>query len=195
MSGSSKKPVIVGGHELAAIYGGAPRNVSQWIQRGSLTYDDAKVLSGKPYWTLQFAVQLGEQFPRPKEPDMSVVEELIEQQSPGRTVVSALTVHRSDLPAIVGKQEIVAMVGQEATSWLPSLDHAIEAGTFTAPDWRMGGGSPLWLLDNALVGIEQMRAVARTNPVAADEKVVEALRAGTYDGPGSRVLSKGPKKS
>ncbi|MFJ8430405.1 hypothetical protein ACIQ9P_03775 [Kitasatospora sp. NPDC094019] len=193
MSGERLKPVLVGGQELAAVYGAPARNVAQWLQRGALDYSEAVIVSGKPYWTLQFAVVLGEKFARPKDPDMAVVEELRQAQAPRRSLVSALAVHRADLPPIVGKQEITAVIGEINDSGLSRVDKAVRAGTFPESDWYLSG-APLWLLDSALAGVEGMREVARTKPPVVDVEVVESLRAGVYDGPGSAVLSKGPRK-
>ncbi|MFF8769052.1 hypothetical protein [Kitasatospora sp. NPDC015120] len=194
MAGTVQKPVIVGGQELAAIYGGPPRATAQWIQRGSLDYSDAKIISGRAYWTLQFAVGLGERFARPKEPNMAVVEELLQEQSPGRSLVSALAVHVADLPPIVGKQEFVAMiVGEDAMHGLPRLDHALKTGTFPAPDWKVSS-SPLWLLDSALEGAARMNEVPKGKPVVIDEQVEKSLREGTYAGPGSVILTRGASK-
>nr|BEK65681.1 hypothetical protein KPHV_29080 [Kitasatospora purpeofusca] len=184
---------MVGGQELAAVYDGPARNVAQWIQRGSLDYSEAVIVSGKPYWTLQFAVVLGEKFTRPKDPNMAVVEELRRAQAPDRSLMSVLAVHRANLPAIVGKQEITAVIGEINDSGLARVDKAVKAGTFPEPDWYLSG-APLWLLDSALVGVKGMREVARTKPPVVDVEVVEALRRGRYDGPGSVVLSKGPRK-
>ncbi|MER5862868.1 hypothetical protein [Kitasatospora sp. NPDC002040] len=193
MVGTGSKPVIVGGQELAAIYDGPPRNTAQWLQRGSLDYGEAKIISGRAYWTLQFAVALGERFVRPKEPNMAVVAELVEAQSPGKSLASALAVHRADLPPIVGKQEFATMiVGEDAAHALPRLDFALGAGTFPPPDWKLSG-SPLWLLDTALEGAARMNAT-KGKPVIIDEEVLESLRNGTYDGPGSVVLTRGAKK-
>ncbi|MFJ6136471.1 hypothetical protein [Kitasatospora sp. NPDC092286] len=194
MGGTGRKPVIVGGQELSAIYDGPPRNAAQWIQRGQLDYEEAKIVSGRAYWTLQFAVGLGERFARPKEPNMAVVEELVQTQSPGRSLVSALAVHLADLPPIVGKQEFVAMiVGEDPVHGLPRLDHALKTGTFPAPDWKLSG-SPLWLLDNALEGAARMNAAPKAKPVVIDEEVEKGLREGTYAGPGSVILTRGVTK-
>ncbi|MDY0811433.1 hypothetical protein [Kitasatospora purpeofusca] len=184
----------MGGQELSAIYDGPARNTAQWIQRGQLDYEEAKIISGRAYWTLQFAVGLGERFARPKEPNMAVVEELVQTQSPGRSLVSALAVHLADLPPVVGKQEFVAMiVGEDAMHGLPRLDHAVKTGTFPAPDWKLSG-SPLWLLDNALEGAARMNDVPKAKPVVIDEEVARSLREGTYTGPGSVILTRGVSK-
>ncbi|GAA1161826.1 hypothetical protein ACFQ0T_29270 [Kitasatospora gansuensis] len=186
--------MIVGGQELAAIYDGPPRNTAQWLQRGSLDYEDAKIISGRAYWTLQFAVALGERFTRPKEPNMAVVEELLREQAPGRSLVSALAVHLADLPPIVGKQEFVAMiVDEDAMHGLPRLDHALKTGTFPAPDWKLSG-SPLWLLDTALEGAARMNAAPKAKPLVIDAEVEKSLREGTYAGPGSVILTRGVAK-
>ncbi|MFD4394374.1 hypothetical protein [Kitasatospora sp. NPDC058478] len=193
MSGTKPKPVLVGATELAAIYDGPPRNTAQWIQRGQLDYSQAVIISGRAYWTLGFAVALGEAFAREKTPNMAVVEELLTAQSPGRSLVSALTVSRDKLPPIVGRQEVAAMVNEDSNQWTARMEGAAKAGTFPEPDWYLSG-SPLWLLDSALAGIVAMQGVARVKPPVLDESVVESLRGGLYDGPGSKILARGVKK-
>ncbi|MEU3559650.1 hypothetical protein [Kitasatospora sp. NPDC006786] len=192
---SDKKPVLVGQQEFSAIYDGTARNVAQWLQRGQLDYDEAVIISGRAYWTLGFAVAQGERFARAKKPNMAVVEQLVEEQSPGRGLVSALTVHRGDLPPIVGQREIVAMIDEDPSSFLPRLDAAIKDGDFPASDWRLSG-SPLWLLSSALDTLEsttRFSKIKSRTPVI-NREVVEALKSGLYDGPGSKILTRGATK-
>ncbi|MEU3566882.1 hypothetical protein AB0E96_00405 [Kitasatospora sp. NPDC036755] len=192
---SDKKPVLVGQQEFSAIYGGTARNVAQWIQRNQLDYSEAVIISGRAYWTLGFAVAQGERFKRPKEPNMAVVEQLVEEQSPGRGLVSALTVHRGDLPPIVGQHEIVAMIDEDPSSFLPRLEAAIRDDRFPAPDWRLSG-SPLWLLSSALDTLETTTRFSKlkSRTPVINREVVEALQSGRYDGPGSEILRRGAAK-
>ncbi|MGW7579715.1 hypothetical protein ACWGKU_05025 [Kitasatospora sp. NPDC054768] len=190
-----RRPVLVGQQEFSAIYDGTARNVAQWIQRGQLDYSEAVIVSGRAYWTIGFAVAQGERFARPKEPNMAVVEQLVEEQSPGRGLVSALTVQRADLPPIVGQQEIAAIVSEDPGAFLPRLSAAIKASAFPAPDWSLSG-SPLWLLSSAIDGLEstdRFSKIKSKTPEISSE-VVERLKSGQYGGPGSKILTRGVKK-
>nr|BFD90905.1 hypothetical protein KitaXyl93_22650 [Kitasatospora sp. Xyl93] len=187
--------MLVGQQEFSAIYDGTARNVAQWIQRGQLDYSEAVIVSGRAYWTLGFAVAQGERFARPKEPNMTVVEQLVEEQSPGRGLVSALTVQRADLPPIVGQQEIVAILDEDPAAFLPRLSAAIKASAFPGPDWSLSG-SPLWLLSSATDGLESTDRFSKIKSKTPEinGEVVEALKSGRYDGPGSKILTRGIKK-
>lgn len=62
------KPYLVGGAEFAALYDVKRLQVSQWISRDhTLDYRYAKIISGSPYWLLQFAKRFGETTPRPRQ--------------------------------------------------------------------------------------------------------------------------------
>lgn len=71
-----------------------------------------------------------------------------------------------------------------------NLATTIAAGRFPGCDWLLSG-SMLWLLETVLDVVPDLRQSARSVSWDVDEEVVAALRGGTYDGPGSRVLTRG----
>lgn len=179
-----RKPYLVGHQELAALYGVKATMVAQWLSpsRGALNPATAIVVSGVRYWPLGFAVRYGATTPRPKHVDVRVEERLITEQGDGWAADLG-----DELPAIVGQQEIMAVFGLPSQGTLAT---AIAAGRFPDPDWVLSGSS-LWLLDTVLGAAPDLRASARTLPWNVDERVVTALCDGTYDGPGSMVLTRG----
>ncbi|MEU5389184.1 hypothetical protein [Kitasatospora cineracea] len=195
MAGTSRAPlVLVGGQEFAAVYDGPARNTAQWIQRGVLDYEEAVIVSGRAYWPIGFAVAFGESTERKKTPNMEYVRQLVAEQAPGRTVTTTtmnavLAVRVGDLPPIVGIQEILALTGEDPTKAKLVTD-AVTKEVFTAPDWRLSG-SPLWLLPNALTGLERMRERPKSRPLVVIPEVLQALESGTYTGPGAQVLTRG----
>ncbi|MFF3981183.1 hypothetical protein [Streptomyces sp. NPDC001828] len=69
---AARQPYLVGGAEFAALYNVKRLQVSQWISGDqTLGYRYAKVISGSPYWLLQFAKGFGETTRRPKTPRRS----------------------------------------------------------------------------------------------------------------------------
>ncbi|MBT2366184.1 hypothetical protein J7E88_12910 [Streptomyces sp. ISL-10] len=178
------KPYLVGHQEFAALYGVEPQMVGQWLSPSRRTLDPATamVVSGVRYWPLGFAVRYGTTTTRFKQVDIRVKERLIAEQGEGWEADLG-----EELPAIVGQQEIIQIFH------LPSqgnLATAITTGRFPPHDWLLSG-SPLWLLDTVLDAVPELRASARSLPWEVDEAVVAALRDGTYDGPGSKVLTRG----
>ncbi|MCX4749247.1 hypothetical protein OG455_27705 [Kitasatospora sp. NBC_01287] len=191
MAGAAKSPlVLVGAQEFAGVYDGPARNTAQWIQRGVLGYDEAVIVSGRAYWPIGVAVQFGEATERKKVPNMEFVEKLVAEQAPGRSVKAALAVRAGDLPPIVGSQEIMVLVGEDPATAGGPFSKAMKDGVFTEPDWRLSG-SPLWLLPNALAGLDRMRERPRSRPLEVIPAVLESLEGGTYDGPGSQVITRG----
>lgn len=71
-----------------------------------------------------------------------------------------------------------------------NLATTIATGRFPQHDWVLSG-SMLWLLETVLDAVPELRQSGRSVPWDADGEVVAALRGGTYDGPGSRVLTRG----
>ncbi|WP_327073191.1 hypothetical protein OG196_14185 [Kitasatospora purpeofusca] len=192
MAGRSTAPlVLVGSQEFAAVYGVPARNTAQWIQRGLLDYQEAVIVSGRAYWPIGAAVAFGESAERPRTPDMAYVEQLVAEQAPGRSAKTALAVRAKDLPPIVGIQEVLALTGEDPTKGKLVTD-AVTKGVFTSPDWRLSG-SPLWLLPNALTGLDRMRERPKSRPLVVIPEVLAALENGTYDGPGSQVLTRGQR--
>ncbi|MEU8919526.1 hypothetical protein AB0D10_01145 [Kitasatospora sp. NPDC048545] len=191
MAGAGSIPIVlVGAQEFSTVYKAPARNVAQWIQRGVLDYSEAVIVSGRAYWPIGAAVAFGESTDRGKTPDMTYVEQLVAEQAPGRSVKAALAVRAADLPPIVGSQEIMALTGEDPVKAFPPLTIAVKGGVFTEPDWQLSR-SPLWLLPNALAGLDRMRERPRSRPLVVIPEVLKALESGTYDGPGSQILSRG----
>ncbi len=91
------------------------------------------------------------------------------------------------LPPLVGQAELVALFQ------LPSgalLRKAMGTGRFRAADYTLSG-SPIWLLEPVVEDAPALQAGARGVEWAIDEKVLAALRGGTYDGPGSKIIPRG----
>ncbi|MEU0722890.1 hypothetical protein [Streptomyces sp. NPDC006140] len=178
------KPYLVGHQEFAALYGVEPQMVAQWLSpsRGVLDPSTAIVVSGVRYWPLGFACRFGRTTPRPKVLNLRYKEQLMAEQGEGWEADS-----RDQLPPIVGQQEIIELFHLPSQGTLATR---IASGSFAEEDWLLSG-SPLWLLDTVLDAVPVLRASARALPWEADQDVVAALRNGTYDGPGSKVLARG----
>ncbi|MGW3121346.1 hypothetical protein ACWDBW_30050 [Streptomyces sp. NPDC001107] len=161
-----------------------PQMVSQWLapSRGVLDPAAGIVVSGVRYWPLGFACRFGGTTPRPKVLDVLYKERLMAQQGAGWEADS-----RDQLPPIVGQQEIIALFSLPSQGTLATR---IAAGNFPERDWLLSG-SQLWLLDTVLDAVPDLRARARTLSWEVDEAVAAMLRDGSYDGPGSRVLTRG----
>ncbi|ORT54292.1 hypothetical protein [Streptomyces sp. CB03238] len=179
-----KKPYLVGHQEFAALYGVEAQMVGQWLapSRGVLDPATAIVVSGVRYWPLGFACRFGQTTARPKTLHIRVKERLIAEQGEGWEADLG-----DELPPIVGQQEIIEMFHLPAQG---NLATTIASGRFPEEDWLLSG-SRLWLLDTVLDAVPALRESARSLPWDVDEEVIAALRAGTYDGPGSKVLTRG----
>jgi hypothetical protein len=178
------KPYLVGHREFAALYGVEPQMVSQWLapSRGVLDPATAIVVSGVRYWPLGFACRFGTTTARPKLLDERYKNRLMAEQGWGWEADS-----RDQLPPIVGQQEIIELFRLPSQGTLAAT---IASGRFPEEDWLLSG-SRLWLLDTVTEAAPKLRENARSLPWEIDEQVASALRAGTYDGPGSVVLSRG----
>ncbi|MFE5089474.1 hypothetical protein ACFRCI_03550 [Streptomyces sp. NPDC056638] len=180
MGGTEKRrPYLAGVQDFAAVYDVRGPQVSQWVTRGALTYEHAVIVSGSPYWLLSYVKEFGPARTRPKEPNETVLAELVEQQSPGWWAKSV-----GELPPIVGMQECEALFGVSQRS----LADRVGKGIWIMPDYRLSG-SPLWLLDTVL---EAEPPASRTVQWVADPVVVAALRERRYEGPGSVIVPRGP---
>ncbi|MFJ4939023.1 hypothetical protein ACIP8U_34875 [Streptomyces pseudovenezuelae] len=178
-----RKPYLVGGAEFAALYGVKRLQVSQWISRDqTLDYRYAKIISGSPYWLLQFAKRFGETTPRPRQLNEAELARIIEEQSPGYWVGEV-----EQLPPLVGQAELVALF--QLTSGA-LLRKAMTTGRFRPAEYTLSG-SPIWLLEPVVEDAPALQAGARGVEWAIDEKVLAALRGGTYDGPGSKIIPRG----
>ncbi|WP_405803429.1 hypothetical protein [Streptomyces sp. NBC_01187] len=178
------KPYMVGHQEFAALYRVEPQMVAQWLSpsRGTLDPATATVISGVRYWPLGFACRYGTTTRRPKRIDETVQARIMAEQGEGW-----LADLGDELPPIVGQHELIQVFH------LPSqgtLAMRIAAGNFPPPDWLLSGSS-LWLLDTVLDAVPELRTSARSLPWVPNEEVVASLRDGTYDGPGSRALTRG----
>ncbi|MFE7117516.1 hypothetical protein ACFU99_19085 [Streptomyces sp. NPDC057654] len=179
-----RKPYLVGHQEFAALYGVAPQMVGQWLSpsRGALDPATATVVSGVRYWPLGFAVRYGTTTPRFKQVDLRVKGQLIAEQGEGWMADLG-----EKLPPIVGQHEIIQIFHLPAQG---NLSTAVASGRFADSDWLLSG-SQLWLLDTVIDAVPALRESARSVPWEVDESVVASLRDGTYDGPGSKVLTRG----
>lgn len=180
---AARKPYLAGRMEFAALYGVRPLQVSQWISRDqSLDYRYAKIISGSPYWLLQFAKGFGETTPRPRHLNQAELERLTKEQDPGYWVREV-----EQLPPLVGQSELVALFR------LPSVEllrKSIGTGRFRPADYTLSG-SPIWLLEPVVADAPALQEGARTVDWAVDDKVLAALRDGSYEGPGSRIVPRG----
>ncbi|MFJ4684698.1 hypothetical protein [Streptomyces sp. NPDC088789] len=179
----ARKPYLVGGTEFAALYDVRRLQVSQWISRDhTLDYRYAKIISGSPYWLLQFAKQFGETTPRPRRLNVAEVERIVQSQSPGYWVGEL-----DRLPPLVGQAELVALFKLPSSALLRK---ATGTGRFRPADYTLSG-SPIWLLEQVVEDAPALQAGARGVDWAVDEKVLSALRDGSYDGPGSKIIPRG----
>ncbi|XUL89986.1 hypothetical protein ACQ86D_27895 [Streptomyces galilaeus] len=183
MTEKVEKPFLVGLQEFGALYGVKPAQASQWITRGALDYEYAVIVSGAPYWLLNFALEFGPKRPRPKEPNEQVVDE-IKALQPGGVLIGSI----ADVPPFVGFQEGAALwdVSQQ------SLAERVRSLKELPVDYDLSG-SKFWLLDTALEQLgPAFKAISRGRDWVADREVVAALRERRYDGPGSVILPRGP---
>lgn len=182
-----RKPYLAGGAEFAALYDVKRLQVSQWISRDhTLDYRYAKIISGSPYWLLQFVKGFGQTTPRTKHLNETVLARLVKEQDPGYWVGEV-----DQLPPLVGQAELVALFR------LPSgalLRKAVSTGRFRPADYTLSG-SPIWLLEPVVEDVPALQAGARGVDWAVDETVLAALRDGTYEGPGARIVPRGKAAS
>lgn len=178
------KPYLVGVKEFAALYGVRPLQVSQWISRDKrLDYEYARIVSGSPYWLLDFAKRYGTTTPRPKQLDEAVLERIVQEQKPGYWESRV-----EDLPALVGQSEIAVLFGLSDSA---GVRNAAKTGRLRPADYTLSG-SPIWLLEPLLEDAPALKASARGGGWTINESVRDALLAGTYDGHGSRIIPRGP---
>ncbi|MFD3511967.1 hypothetical protein [Streptomyces sp. NPDC058657] len=175
------KPLLLGRKEIASVYNIAPTSVSDsWIQLGILAYEDAAIVSGKPFWpgglVESVALPPGK---HGRQLDVGKLEALQAEQ--GATV---RPMKKGELPPLVGAQEYSTLFGvtqshvTQALKRLPSCDYLLS-------------GSRVWLLTNVLDAAEATMASSRGGRWRLNEAVAEALQSGTYDGPGSAFMKRG----
>ncbi|MFE9553124.1 hypothetical protein ACFYOD_06530 [Streptomyces sp. NPDC006703] len=181
---AARKPYLAGGAEFAALYNVKRLQVSQWISRDqTLDYRYAKIISGSPYWLLQFVKGFGETTPRPKHLNEAELARLVKEQDPGYWVSEV-----DQLPPLVGQTELVALFGLPSTALLRK---AVGTGRLRPSDYTLSG-SPIWLLESVVEDAPALQGGARTVDWTIDDDVLAALRAGTYSGPGARIIPRGP---
>ncbi|XUM00291.1 hypothetical protein ACQ86F_25610 [Streptomyces venezuelae ATCC 10712] len=179
---TARKPYLVGGAEFAELYDVKRLQVSQWISRDrTLDYRYAKIISGSPYWLLQFAKGFGETTPRPRHLNDAVLARLIASQEPGYWVSEV-----SQLPPLVGHAELTTLFGVSR----PLLRDALDSGRLRPADYTLSG-SPIWLLEPVVAEAPTLKVGARSADWSMDEAVLAALRTGSYDGPGSKIVPRG----
>lgn len=180
---AARKPYLAGGAEFAALYDVKRLQVSQWISRDrTLDYRYAKIISGSPYWLLKFVKGFGETTPRPKHLNEAELARLIKEQDPGYWVGEV-----DQLPPLVGQAELVALFQLSSGALLRK---AVSTGRFRPADYTLSG-SPIWLLEPVVEDAPALQAGARGVDWAIDEQVLAALRGGSYDGPGSKIVPRG----
>lgn len=187
------KPLVMGRKEIAKVYGIAPTAVSdRWVPGGVLSYEDAVIVSGKPYWpgglVIDLALPPGS---RGRQLDQGLLEKLIEEQGSTSKPMKA-----AELPPLVGAQEYAELFGVSQVK-VSQAARTSARGQLPVADYSLSGSS-LWLLDTVLAGAEhtvRVSAEARRSPGEwkLNESVAEQLRAGTYEGPGSSFKARGKK--
>ncbi|MER5642038.1 hypothetical protein ABT095_34515 [Kitasatospora sp. NPDC002227] len=193
------KPLLAGKSEFGAVYGVTAARVSEWVTRGVLDYSHARIISGSPYWLLDFVRRFGETTTRSKPVDEAALDALVASQQPAKWESEV-----AKLPALAGQQEVMAIFGLEHGTL---VDQAQKRGAWPAGDWHLSG-SHLWLLDTVLAAAELVADDPTARPWASaelervrhkplarvwkpDMTVVKELREGTYEGPGSKILPRG----
>ncbi|MCX4666429.1 hypothetical protein OG453_07070 [Streptomyces sp. NBC_01381] len=179
------KPLIVGRHEFAKLYRVGVTTVSNgWVFRGDLSYDDAAIVSGKPFWPGGLAVAFAHpDGGKERQLDKTVLRELEKEQRATFRPAS-----KGELPALVGLQEYGALFG--VTQQQVSSARRRGGGMVAADDYVLSS-SPVWLLDSVLEAAEETLARSRGGTWRLHEDVVEALREGRYEGPGSSIAKRG----
>lgn len=179
------KPLIVGRKEWAKIYRVAPSAVSdRWVPAGLVSYEDAVIVSGKPFWpgglAVDFALPPGS---RGRQLDETLLAELEKEQQ-----ATVRPMKKGELPPLVGQQEYGALFG--VSQYMAANARNRGNGMLPPEDYYLSG-SPLWLLDTVLEGAEATMEKSRGGVWQLQQDVVDALRAGRYDGPGSVIVKRG----
>lgn len=179
------KPLIVGRKEFAKIYNVAPTAVSdRWIPAGIVSYEDAVIVSGKPYWpgglAVDFALPPGS---RGRQLDEALLAQLTEEQQ-----ATVRPMKKGELPPLVGLQEYAALFG--VSQHVAANARNRGGGMLPSEDYVLGG-SPVWLLSTVLEGAEHTMTQSRGGVWQLQEDVAAALREGRYDGPGAAISARG----
>lgn len=91
---------------------------------------------------------------------------------------------KGELPPLVGAQEYSTLFGVTQSHVSKGLKR------LPACDYHLSG-SRVWLLTTVLDAAEETMAGSRKGTWQLNEEVAEALRSGTYDGPGSAFVKRG----
>ncbi|KIZ15431.1 hypothetical protein [Streptomyces natalensis] len=179
------KPLLLGRKEIAKLYNIAPTAVSdRWVPDGILSYEDAAIVSGKPFWPGGFIIDLalppgsgGRQL------DETALAALVEEQQ-----ATVRPKKKGELPALVGAQEYGELFG--VTQVAVGQAALRGNGMIPEPDYVLSG-SKVWLLYTVLNAAETTMNKSRKGTWRLQEAVVEALSEGRYEGRGSSIAKRG----
>ncbi|MFG2143690.1 hypothetical protein ACGFRG_05755 [Streptomyces sp. NPDC048696] len=179
------KPLVMGRKEIAMVYNIAPTAVSdRWVPRGTISYEDAVIVSGKPFWPGGLVVDLA--LPpgsRGRQLDEEALGKLEKAQGAGvRPKV------KGELPPLVGAQEYASLFGVDQVHVGQLVKSKSEA--LPASDYHLSG-SHVWLLSTVLESADKTMSLTRKGLWQLDQSVAEALSEGRYDGPGSFIAKRG----
>ncbi|MFC4512268.1 hypothetical protein [Streptomyces ehimensis] len=180
-----KKPLLAGRQEFARLYNVTENALNvRWVPRGLLSYDDAVIVSGK--YVFPGGVAVGFALPEGsngRQLDKAALAELVKEQGATWTPET-----KAELPKLMGTHEYAELYG---------TSHSRVAGYVKAssplvvkPDYYVSS-SPVWFVDTVLAYAPTAAAASRTGVWSMREDVAEALRSGTYDGPGSAIVARG----
>ncbi|MEN8649145.1 hypothetical protein ABCR94_00460 [Streptomyces sp. 21So2-11] len=181
------KPLLFGRMEIGRVYNIKASVVSNsWVHRGVLSYEDAVIVSGKPYWPGGFVVALaltpGSRGRQLDERELAALE--VEQGAGVRPM------KKGELPALVGAQEYAELFGM--TQFAVSQASRTGSGQVAEADYELSG-SKVWLLDTVLAHAPTTMEMSRKKIWVLRDEVAAALREGHYEGPGSFFSQRGNK--
>lgn len=173
------KAYLAGPEEFARLWspGKSKEAVATWRKRGLLTNEQALIVSGSPYWPLGYAVEWADTVRTvQKRPDAAELRAIKQAQGRGVMVSTA-----AEVEPVAGLQELTALygLGRNVASAMRA-----KGGASLPPEDYVVSGKPLWL-------VETLASAAAERGRTVDEGVLAALRARTYDGPGSVVIARG----
>ncbi|UQA93682.1 hypothetical protein [Streptomyces halobius] len=181
------KPLLCGRMEIGRVYNiGASAISNNWVYKGILSYEDAVIVSGKPYWPGGLVVALA--LPpgsRGRQLDERELAALEAEQGAG-----VRPMKKGELPPLVGAQEYAELFGVTQVA----VGQAARGGAGQLPeaDYILSG-SNLWLLDTVLDSAEVTMQKSRKGLWVLRDEVAAALREGRYEGPGSFLSQRGNK--
>ncbi|MFJ4010295.1 hypothetical protein [Streptomyces sp. NPDC090026] len=183
------KPLLLGRKEIARIYNIAPTAVSdRWVPQGILSYEDAAIVSGKPFWPGGFVVDLA--LPpgsRGRQLDVGTLEKLEREQG-----ARVRPMKKGELPPLVGAKEYGELFGVTEVA----VGQAVQRDTGMLPDADyVLSDSRVWLLSTVLEAAEATMAKSRRATWVLNPDVVGALQEGRYEGPGSFIVKRGKAAS